>query len=105
MSGGFFEYKQYHINEIANSIEEELNKQSKMKEDLYFDRSYYDQYPEEKFYETYPEIVQEKMMEAIKQLRIASIYAQRVDWFLSGDDGEESFISRLEEELKDIING
>jgi hypothetical protein len=44
------------------------------------------------------------MKEAVKQLRIAAIYAQRVDWFLSGDDGEESFIERLNEELNEINN-
>lgn len=27
------------------------------------------------------------------------IYTQRIDWLLSGDDGEESFHSRLKEEL------
>ena len=53
----------------------------------------------EKYYYTYPEIVQEKMREAVKQLKIAAVFAQRVDWFLSGDDGEESFIERLAEDL------
>lgn len=42
------------------------------------------------------------MREAIKALKIAHIYAQRVDWYLSGDDGEKSFLSRLEQELKDV---
>jgi hypothetical protein len=46
--------------------------------------------------------IQEKLNEAVKQLRIASIYAQRVDWFFSGDDGEESFLERLSKELKNI---
>jgi len=32
-------------------------------------------------------------------LRKAAIYAQRIDWLLSGDDGEESFLERLKEEL------
>lgn len=42
------------------------------------------------------------MKEAVKALRVAQVYAQRVDWLLSGDDGEESFLRRLEEELKKI---
>ena len=33
-------------------------------------------------------------------LRRAEIYAQRVDYLISGDDGEESFHSRLKEELE-----
>ena len=42
------------------------------------------------------------MKEAVKALKIAQVYAQRVDWLFSGDDGEESFLSRLEEELKKL---
>jgi len=101
MSGGHFDYNQYRINDIVDSIENELSRQGKEKpmNELYGDKEYFEKYPEEKFYYTYPEIIQEKMKEAVKQLKIAAVYAQRVDWFLSGDDGEESFIKRLQEEL------
>ena len=104
MSGGHFDHKQYWINDIADSIELELDRQGKEKprDELYYNKEYYDEYPEDKFYPTYSEIVQEKMKEAIKQLRIAAVYAQRIDWFLSGDDNEESFIERLGEELENI---
>ena len=102
MSGGHFDYNQYWINDIANSIERELSRQGKEKpiSESYGDKEYFEKYPDEKYYYTYPEIVQKKMREAVKQLKIAAIYAQRVDWYLSGDDGDESFIERLEEELK-----
>lgn len=102
MSGGYFDYDQYRINDIANSIERKLNRQGKEKpkDELYGDEEYFERYPDEKYYDTYPKIVQEKMREAVKQLKIAAVYAQRVDWFLSGDDGEESFIERLAEDLK-----
>jgi hypothetical protein len=101
MSGGYFDYKQYEINDIADTIERELNKQGKLKpkDERYNDDEYYLKYPDDKFYYTYSDIVQEKMREAIKQLRIAEVYAQRVDWLLSGDDGEESFIERLKKDL------
>lgn len=101
MSGGHFEYKQYHINEICDSIEHVLNMQGKEKpkDELYGDKEYYEKYPNEKYYYTYPEIVQSKMREAVKQLKVSAIYAQRIDWLLSGDDGEESFTERLTEEL------
>jgi hypothetical protein len=33
-------------------------------------------------------------------LKAGYIYAHRIDWLLSGDDGEESFNKRLTEELK-----
>lgn len=39
------------------------------------------------------------MKRAVYVLRMAFIYAQRIDWMLSGDDGEESLVERLKEEL------
>lgn len=101
MSGGYFNYNQYLINDIVDSIECELNKQGKEKpkSELYNDKEYFEKYPDEKYYHTYSETVQEKMREAIKQLRIATVYVQRIDWFLSGDDGEDCFIKRLAEDL------
>ena len=106
MSGGHFDYKQYIINDIADTIESEMELQGKEKpqDELYSNKDFYIEYPEEKFNYTYPNIVQEKFKEAIKALRIAALYAQRVDWLLSGDDGEESFIERLEEELNELKN-
>ena len=41
----------------------------------------------------------ETMKQAYLQLRKAYVYAQRVDWMLSGDDGEDDLQSRLKEEL------
>jgi hypothetical protein len=35
----------------------------------------------------------------MKSIRVAAVYAQRIDWLISGDDGEESFLERLKEEL------
>ena len=103
MSGGYFDYRQYHINDIADSIEQKLNQQGKPKpiQDWY-DEEYFKKYPEEKYYYTHPKEVQDKMREAVKILRMAAIYAQRVDYYLSGDDGEESFLRRLAEELKQL---
>ena len=37
-------------------------------------------------------------------LKKAYIYAQRIDWLLSDDDGEESFHKRLKEELDNLKN-
>lgn len=38
---------------------------------------------------------------ALNYLKIAQIYSRRVEWLLSGDDGEDSFIKRLKEELEE----
>jgi len=60
MSGGRFDYTQYHITTIADSIESELDRQGKEKpkDELYFDKEYLEKYPEERFYYTHPEEVQ-----------------------------------------------
>lgn len=46
----------------------------------------------------------EEFKTAIELLRKAAVYAQRIDWLLSGDDGEETFHQRLEEDLKNLQN-
>ena len=105
MSGGFFNYNQYKIREIYEEIQQTLDKQGKekSKEDLiYFDKEYLKKYPEEKFEYTYREDIQQIFKDAIKALKIAEIYAQRIDWYLSGDDGEDSLASRLKSDLDEL---
>ena len=105
MSGGHFDYKQYQLEDIADSIERQIqrNGREKTKEEMrdegWRDSEWFDKYPEERYYYKYPDEVIDRFKEAVKSLRIAAIYTQRIDWLLSGDDGEESFISRLNEEL------
>jgi len=108
MSGGAFDYNQYKIGYIADQIDEVIVKNGiektsqELKDESWRDPEWYEKYPEDKFHYKYPDEVIEKMKEAVKALHIAQEYAQRVDWLLSGDDGEESFLSRLEENLKKI---
>lgn len=90
MSGGHFEYKQYEIDYIAEEIEEILRKEY----------PYRYEYNPESTYQFPPE-VRKEMEKGLKLLKKAAIYAQRIDWFLSGDDGEENFLKRLKEDLKD----
>lgn len=104
MSGGHFDHDQYRIQLIIESIEKELSKQGKLKnkEDLWMHKEYYDEHPEEKYYYTYPEDIQQIFKDGILVLKKAYIYAQRIDWFLSGDDGDDSLRERLAEELKEL---
>lgn len=105
MSGGAFDYKQYQIREIWEDIQQELDRQGKekLKEDIWWlDKEYLEKYPEERFYNTYPEEVQKIFRDGVEALKIAEIYAQRIDWYLSGDDGEDNLIKRLKEDLEKI---
>ena len=105
MSGGHFDYKQYEIDNIADSIQHKLDMQGgELPEYIQgYSEEWYNEHPEDRFYPTYSQQVQEVMRTAVKKLREAAIYAQRIDWFLSGDDGEESLIERLSEDLGKLL--
>lgn len=79
MSGGYFDYKQYAMIEIAEAIGNKIAVGSSLS-----DRTI------------------EIMKDAYKQIRIAHIYAQRVDWMVSGDDSQEGMQQSLEADLKDF---
>ena len=99
MSGGAFEYNQYKIRQIWEEIQQELDKQGQEKETPFYEKEYYEKYPEAKFEEVYREDVQQIFKDGIEALKKAEVYAQRIDWFLSGDDGEDSLVSRLKYDL------
>jgi hypothetical protein len=108
MSGGAFNYDQYKIGYMVDQIEETVVKNGvektpeDLKEEGWRDPDWYKKYPEDLFHYKYPDEVIEKMKEGIEVLKRAQIYAQRIDWLLSGDDGEESFLRRLEEDLNEL---
>lgn len=105
MSGGHFNYNQYKIRQFWEDIQEELDKQGQEKpKDVlgYFNREYFEKCPEERFEPTYREDIQQIFKDGIEILKKAEIYAQRIDWYLSGDDGEDCLVSRLKAELEAI---
>ena len=99
MSGGAFEYSQYKIRDIHEHIQQELDKQGQEKQIEVWEKEYYEKYPEARFEEVYREDVQQIFKDGIDILKKAEVYAQRIDWFLSGDDGEDSLVSRLKSDL------
>jgi len=105
MSGGHFDYDQYKIGYIADKIEQliENNGKPKTKEELreqsWIDEEWLERNPEARNHHKYPRVVIKRFKEAVNILRQAEIYAHRIDWLLSGDDGEENFLKRLENEL------
>ena len=78
MSGGKFNYDQYKIKEIADDIQELLDKQGELNTDI--PSWYIEQHPEDSYYEVYDDLVQEAMEKGVEMLRVAYIYAQRIDW-------------------------
>ena len=50
----------------------------------------------------YSEETIKEFRKGVEILKKAQVYANRIDWLMSGDDGEESFHKRLEEQLKEL---
>lgn len=90
MSGGEFNYDEYRISQIADSIEQFI---------INNDSTDTNEWGETKGHNYSPEVIAE-FKTAVTILRTAFIYAHRVDYLISGDDGEDSFLSRLEDERK-----
>ncbi len=108
MSGGRFDYQQYRIKDIANEIEKEIynSGRKKTESELREEKKYhYDPtfVPNPVHYE-YPKEVINEFKKAYSLLRLAEIYAHRIDWLLSGDDGEETFIKRLNDDIEIFDN-
>ena len=82
MSGGHFDYQQYLIQNIADKIEQLILNNGKEDECHFL-----------------PETIEEFKI-GLEHLRIACVYAQRIDWLVSGDDGEDTFHTRLQSELQ-----
>ena len=109
MSGGAFDYKQYNITMIADEVEQIIinNGRPKTQEELRDeswgrDNSWYEKYPEDLNHYRYPDDVIEEFKKGLDILRRAQVYTQRIDWLVSGDDGEESFHKRLKEDLSKL---
>ena len=108
MSGGHWDYLQYRFTDVAEDIKKLIEKNGKEKterelsEDSWRDREWYEKYPDDKFHYRYSDEIIEKFKEGLKHIELAHIYMQRLDWLLSGDDGDESFMSRLGDDLKKL---
>lgn len=65
-----------------------------------FSYEYYeDENGEQVYYNDFSKETLEELKKGLDLLNRAYIYAQRIDWLLCGDDGEESFHKRLKEDL------
>ena len=108
MSGGHFDYHQYRFSEISDEIERFINKngRKKTKEELreenWRDEEWYIKYPEDLCHYKYPDEVIAEFKNGVELIKKAQIYTHRIDWLLSGDDGEETFLERLKSDLAQL---
>ena len=90
MSGGYFGYDQDRINRIIDDIDGLIRNNDSTEMDFYgqaIGKGFSD--------ETIKEF-----KTGLYHLRIAYIYAQRIDWLVSNDDSEPYFHKRLKDDLE-----
>jgi len=92
MSGGHFDYQQYRLIAIADEVEHLIESN---------DDETLNEWGDPKGRGYTPQTIV-RFREGLRFLRLAAIYAQRIDWLVSGDDGEDSFHQRLAEDLADF---
>lgn len=92
MSGGHFNYAQNRISyEIACPLQQEILR-NKIRPSWTREEDWDGQ--------MWSDTTIDEFKMGLEALRVAYIYAQRIDWMLSGDDSEESFHKRLKHDLE-----
>jgi hypothetical protein len=89
MSGGHFNYIQYRLEDISREIENIIDKNKSNELNEYGD----------KIGKNYSEETIDEFVNAIVFLKLCEIYIHRIDYLLSGDDGEDSFHARLRQDI------
>ena len=79
MSGGHFDYQEHRISDITDEIEDIITNNDDK--------------------QVYSDETIKKFREAVLTLRKAAAMAHRIDWLVSGDEGEESFHRRWDEDV------
>ncbi len=107
MSGGHFDYQQFRFSSIADDIMKEICDNEKGYEDWSEPGSMYFDDNESGSVKVKPDGWQRHSNETLKEFKegfrlckLAHVYVQRIDWLLSGDDGEENFHKRLKDDLE-----
>ena len=82
MSGGHSNYHDYYIRGIADQITEKIERNGEEQE--------------------FTKETLARFREAVRLLHESQTYVHRIDWLLSGDDGEDSFHKRLARDLAQL---
>lgn len=107
MSGGSMDYVAWKIQNAAQHIQGELANMELRRKSRRFCKVH------EVYKKDHPELdclqspealtdaVIKRLQDALVCVRKAAIYAERVEWLTSGDDGYENFCMRLDKQLAD----
>jgi len=86
VSGGRYDYGQFYFSAVADGIERDIAKYRTPGKD------------ECNEWAALSEEVISRMQKAVDTVMMAQKMVIRVDWLMSGDDGEDGFLRRWEEE-------
>ena len=78
MSGGYFNYVQHQMMNAAEELTELVSSG------------------------TYPPEQRKAMQTGLLLLKMATVYMSRIDYYVCADDGDETFLERLAEDLKEL---
>lgn len=92
MSGGHFDYKEFWLGEIADSVEDLI----KSNDDTTLDDFGYER---GRFYS---HKTLQHFQEAVNMLRTAYVYIKAIDYLVSCDDGEDTFLDKIEDFLDNV---
>lgn len=90
MSGGAFDYIQFRFEQTAAEIEQEIIDNNKKGDSPWECANNFEQCTLDEF------------QKGADALRLAYVYVQRIDWLLSGDDGEATFHERLADDMRKL---
>ena len=76
MSGGHFNYVQHQMMNVIEDLKEVLSD------------------------DVYPPEQRKAMQKGLLLLKIATVYVDRIDYYVCGDDGDETFLERLRSDLR-----
>ena len=79
MSGGTFEYADRQINDIIIGLQDIIRNNTEFSKKTI-----------------------KEFNKGLEYLKLAELYAHRIDWLVAGDDGEETFHERLKEDIAKI---
>lgn len=86
MSGGHFDYQQFAISNIADTLEQAI-KENKTPDEYGYCTNFSKQTIRE-------------FKKTLEKLRVVQKEVMRIDWLLSGDDGEETYLSNIKEDKR-----
>ena len=78
MSGGHYEYIQFKLDETIKQMEKDYKNESGYIKD---------------------DSILVAIQHTLSMLKMTRTYIHRIDWLMSGDDGEDSFFTRLQEDI------